>query len=261
MSRQPPTMHAVMPSAAATPVPEGVASSADAASNGGSRPGIEALKVFADCLPSELLQELQTQLPISRFAQWHDEGLPFYRTTFWYPRGRQPAHLLEQVIEGLALAVQPTPDVIGTEWWFSVVRTNAAPLWLLPCHFDRSDLDEREPSRIRHPEWASVLFLNDVPYGELMITEQVIGVDAEPFPYQARQARFVMPDVNRYAVFPGQLFHGVAGRMWRPREPEVLRVSLAVNWWTERPKAAYLRDSAEAPSVWELDPWPAHIGD
>jgi hypothetical protein len=224
-------------------------------------PGIEALKVFADCLPDALCDTLLDTLSLERIEQWRSEGFDFYRNTFWYPLEQTPGHLVEAVIQALRPAVEPSARVLGVEWWFSVTRTNAAPLWLLPCHFDRADLNERDPALIRHPEWASVLFLNEVPYGELMITEQVLGADGQPSPSQPQQARFVMPDVNRYAVFPGQLFHGVIGRLWRPREPDQLRVSMAVNWWTERPRASYLRDSAAAAEVFGLQPWLDHIGD
>ena len=150
-------------------------------------------------------------------------------------------------------AARPSPQVVGVEWWFSVLNINATPQWLLPCHFDRADLDERDPARIRHPESASVFFFNAVPYGELAITDQVLGADGRPSPGEPRLMRFVPPGENRYVVFPGHLHHGVIGRMWRPAEDERLRVSLAINWWTERPAAPYLRDSNEAAQVFEAE--------
>ena len=64
-------------------------------------------------------------------------------------------------------------------------------------------------------------------------------------PEEPKDMRFIRPKVNRYAVFPGHLYHGVLGRMWRPLQKDRLRVTMAVNWWTERPKASYLRDSRE----------------
>ena len=107
--------------------------------------------------------------------------------------------------------------MIGVEWWFSVTLTNSTPQWLLPCHFDRSDLDEQDLQKIRHPETASVLFLTSVPYGELVVTDQVL-TDKGAHPQQPKDMRFVSPKANRYATFPGHLYHGVIGRMWRPAE-------------------------------------------
>ena len=64
--------------------------------------------------------------------------------------------------------------------------------------------------------------------------------------------RFVSPKPNRYAVFPGHLYHGVIGRMWRPMKDTKLRITMAVNWWTEKPKAAYLNDSRECMTAFRL---------
>ena len=215
--------------------------------------GLQDLKVWGECLPGPLHAQLLRCLSLAHFERWHRAGLPFYRTTFWHPLDRAPSHLVEQVIEVLREAAMPSTQVIGVEWWFSVMGTNAAPLWLLPCHFDRADLDEKDPSRIRHPESASVFFFNAVPYGELVITDQVLDEDGRPSPREPRKMRFVPPGDNRYAVFPGHLYHGVIGRLWRPEEDECLRVTLAVNWWTQRPVAPYLRDSSEAVQVFELE--------
>lgn len=219
--------------------------------------GLDQLRVWGECLPEELHERLLGSLDPDRFAQWFREGFPFYRTTFWYPCGRAASHVVEETIDALREAAQPSAQVVGVEWWFSVVRTNATPQWLLPCHFDRADLDERDPARIRHPEWASVFFFHEVPYGELVVTDQVLGSDGRPQPAEPREMRFVPPGVNRYAVFPGHLYHGVIGRMWRPEDEDGLRVTMAVNWWTQRPSATYLRDSSEAVPVFGLSTEPA----
>jgi len=214
--------------------------------------GLHDLQVWTECLPEPLHAHLLRVLSPQRFEQWRRAGLPFYRTTFWYPAGRAPGHVVEQAIEVLREAAQPSPRVVGVEWWFSVMATNATPQWLLPCHFDRADLDEADPARVRHPESASVFFFNAVPYGELVVTDQVLDGDGRPMPREPRAMRFVPPASNRYAVFPGHLYHGVIGRLWRAAADESLRISLAVNWWTERPAAPYLRDSSEAVAVFGL---------
>ena len=94
--------------------------------------------------------------------------------------------------------------------------------------------------KIKHPDTASVLFLNSVPYGELVVTDQVL-TEKGASPQEPKDMRFVSPKANRYAVFPGHLYHGVIGRMWRPMKDTKLRITMAVNWWTEKPTAAYLR--------------------
>ncbi len=101
------------------------------------------------------------------------------------------------------------------EWWFSVVLTNATPQWILSCHFDRNNMaiDESDP-RVQHPDKASVLFLNAVPYGDLSSPTRCSR--RAPAAEQPTDMRFIRPDRNLYAVFPGGLYHGVIGRMWRP---------------------------------------------
>lgn len=218
-----------------------------------SNPALAEIKLCPEHLPPALFAELISCCSPQRFGALMVARFPFYKTTFWYPFGRSPENLFERVIEALRPAANPSARVVGVEWWFSVLDSNATPLWLLPNHFDRNDLDERNPSRISHPEWSSVLFLTSAPYGELVITDQVLGRDMQPEPEQPRAAEFVRPRANSYVVFPGHLRHGVVGRLWRPREMTGLRIALAVNWWTERPLASYLRESREAPVKLGLD--------
>lgn len=209
------------------------------------------VRLVNPALPAPHFALLRQAFPLSHFERLSAEGFRFYRTTFWYPLTRKPGHVFEQVVDALRQSAEPGPDVVGVEWWFSVTHTNATPQWLLPCHFDRADLEEKDLSRIRHPHKASVLFLNAVPYGELVVTDQVL-TDRGARPKQPHDMRFIRPRPNLYAVFPGHLYHGVIGRMWRaPRAPR-LRLTMAVNWWTEQPGAGYLRDSRDALAAFGL---------
>jgi hypothetical protein len=187
---------------------------------------------------------MRRTFPADHFARLKSEDFSFYRTTFWFPLDRQPENIIERVTRSLLLLADPSPEVIGVEWWFSVGMTNATPLWILPCHFDRNDLTERSVAKLKFPQRSSVLFLNAVPYGELVVTDQVL-TEKGLHPPQPRQMRFVLPAENRYATFPGHLYHGVIGRLWRAEQPNELRMTLAVNYWVEKPKAAYLRDSRD----------------
>jgi hypothetical protein len=40
--------------------------------------------------------------------------------------------------------------------------------------------------------------------------------------------------------------------MWRPQKETKLRIAMAVNWWTQRPQAAYLGDSRECMTALQL---------
>lgn len=200
------------------------------------------VKLFDAAVSRVQFDALRRAFPESHFRRLLEEGFRFYQTTFWYPLDRGPENIFESIIGSLRPLAQPSPRVIGVEWWFSVLLTNSTPHWLLPCHFDRNDLDETDLQKIRHPETASVLFLTSVPYGELVVTDQVL-TDKGAQPPQPKDMRFITPKANRYATFAGHRYHGVIGRMWRPVKDTKLRITMAVNWWTERPGAAYLSDS------------------
>lgn len=209
------------------------------------------VRQFDPAVPRNQFAALRRAFPESHFRRLLQEGFRFYQTTFWYPLDRGPENVFESIASSLRPLANPSSNVIGVEWWFSVTLTNATPQWLLPYHFDRNDLDEKDLQRIKHPDTASVLFLNSVPYGELVITDQVL-TEQGAHPQQPKDMHFVHPKANRYAVFPGHLYHGVIGRMWRPLKETKLRITMAVNWWTEKPKADYLHDSRECMTALRL---------
>lgn len=213
---------------------------------------LSEVKLFKPGAPSREFKKLTHVFPESHFERLIKEKFHFYRTTFWYPLEREPENIFESIACSLKTLAKPSAKVIGVEWWFSVLQTNATPQWLLPYHFDRNDLEEKDVHKIRHPERASVLFLNPVPYGDLVVTDQIL-TEKGTRPRQPTDMRFIRPSRNLYAVFPGHLYHGVIGRMWRPFKDTKLRISMAVNWWTEQPKASYLHDSRECLIVFRLD--------
>jgi peptidoglycan pentaglycine glycine transferase (the first glycine) len=212
---------------------------------------LAGVRSFDLAVPREQFAALRRAFPESHFQRLMKEGFPFYRTTFWYPLDRAPENVFESIASCLQPLAQPSSSVVGVEWWFSVLQTNSAPQWLLPCHFDRNDLAEADWRKIRHPDTASVLFLNAVPYGELVVTDQALAENGA-HPAEPKDMRFFSPKANRYAIFPGHLYHGVVGRMWRPLKESRLRITMAVNWWTEKPKADYLHDSRDCMRILRL---------
>jgi len=212
---------------------------------------LTTVKLFTPGAPTRQFNELRRVFPQSHFEHLLKDDFHFYHTTFWYPLERRPENIFESIVSNLKPLASPSSNVVGVEWWFSVLLTNATPQWLLPCHFDRNDLEEKDLNKLTHPEKSSVLFLNAVPYGELVVTDQVL-TDKGARPKQPKDMLFIRPRRNVYAVFPGHLYHGVIGRMWRPLTATKLRVTMAVNWWTEPPKAAYLQDSRDCMGVFRL---------
>ena len=210
------------------------------------------LRTFKPGVASAEFDAMLQTFPPRHFARLLKEGFRFYHTTFWYPLDREPENIFETIVCRLKTQVDPSSKVTGIEWWFSVLLTNITPQWLLPCHFDRDNLAKTDAREIRHPEYASVLFLNAVPYGELVVTDQIL-TQSGITPRRPQNMRFILPSKNLYAVFSGQLYHGVIGRMWRPRADTMLRISMAVNYWEKKPNAAYIRDSCDCMSAFRLN--------
>ncbi len=170
-----------------------------------------------------------------------------YFTTFWLARGAAPAHSIEEAVLALAeIAGAPqattasrtghgtrtsatVADTCGAEWWIGRSFTTALPI---DFHFD----EDVKGARVRHPLLSSVFFFNSVRGGQLAITDQRPGLR------EATRLQAVKPRRNRYAIFDGDLLHGVLDAEGRAPGPRPLsgprgrlRITLVVNFWKERP--------------------------
>ena len=139
-----------------------------------------------------------------------------YFRTFWLAKGAAPQNVIEEMVTALAKKVR-LRGCAGCEWWIGRAYANRLPI---EFHFDH-DLKGRT---FRHPLISSVFFFNTVRGGQLAVTDQT---REKP---HADRLETVKPRRNRYAIFPGNLFHGVL------KGPgERLRVTLVVNYWDRRP--------------------------
>ena len=138
-----------------------------------------------------------------------------YFTTFWLAKEAVPRNVIEEAVA--ALSRQVKVRCAGYEWWIGRAYADRMPI---EFHFDH-DLKGRG---LRHPLVSSVFFFNSVRGGQLAVTDQT---RRKP---EADRLETVKPRRNRYAMFPGHLFHGV---LKGPRGR--LRVTLVVNYWDRRP--------------------------
>lgn len=151
-----------------------------------------------------------------------------YWTTFWLARDAEPAHPIEKAVLELAERFAPS-GCSGMEWWIGRSYTTHVPVGF---HFDE---DVKARRGLRHPLLSSVLFFNRVRGGQLAVTDQT---RSQP---SATRLETVKPRPNRYAVFRGDLFHGVLDARGRtPRGPLPgprgrLRITLVINYWRRRP--------------------------
>jgi hypothetical protein len=149
-----------------------------------------------------------------------------YFTTFWLPRGARPRNAVEEAV--LALSRRARVRCAGMEWWIGRSYTTRLPI---EFHFDE---DVKGDAR-RQPRISSVFFFNQVRGGQLAVT------DATPQRPVATRLQAVKPRRNRYALFAGNLLHGVLDARGRtPSRPLPgprgrLRITLVVNYWQKRP--------------------------
>lgn len=149
-----------------------------------------------------------------------------YFTTFWLGQGEAPRNPVERAVRELSELARP-PRCAGSEWWIGRAYTNDLPI---EFHFDEDVLGKRR----RHPRVSSVFFFNRVRGGQLAVT------DARPGRAPSR-LETVAPRRNRYASFAGNLLHGVLDRNGETPRKKLpgprgrLRVTLVVNFWSERP--------------------------
>ena len=181
------------------------------------------VRVIDSALPDALVR--RARAAISRLGR--ERLRSSYFTTFWLPRDVAPAHALEEAVLALWKLARPR-GCAGAEWWIGRSHTTRIPL---EFHFDQ---DVKGRLR-RHPRLSSVFFFNPVRGGQLAVTDQVPGSGA------ATRLETVAPRRNRYAVFAGNLLHGVLDARGRtpgrrlPGPAGRLRVTLVVNSWERRP--------------------------
>jgi hypothetical protein len=148
-----------------------------------------------------------------------------YFTTFWLARGERPQNAVEEAVA--ALRDRAGVRCAGVEWWIGRTHTTRVPI---EFHFDH---DVKGRAR-RHPKRSSVFFFNRVRGGQLAVTDATPG-------REATRLESVKPRRNRYALFAGDLLHGVLDARGNtpkrplPGPPGRLRVTLVVNYWDARP--------------------------
>lgn len=202
-----------------------------------------------DALPSPLFHDvLQAMERIGAKAD--------YWRTFWFPLSAEPHNVIEQIARTLHGRIPERERIIGVEWWLGRMNTCDVPL---DFHHDRDLTLFEETGRIAHPKWSSVLYLNEVKGGSLVVTDQRLlrrGEELRLSPAEAGSSDVVRPAANRFVVFPGNLFHGVldvndavpSGKRAGKAE---WRLSVVINWWTHKPRGVQRWSASDAyPELW-----------
>jgi hypothetical protein len=179
-------------------------------------------RVIDDALPASLVARARRAIARLESERFRES----YFTTFWLARGARPAHDVEEAV--LELWRRAGVRCGGAEWWIGRSYTTRVPV---EFHFDQ---DVKGRAR-RHPLVSSVFFFNSVRGGHLAVTDQ------RPGTAEAMRLETVKPRRNRYALFAGDLLHGMLDARGRtpgrplPGPRGRLRVTLVVNYWQRRP--------------------------
>jgi hypothetical protein len=160
-----------------------------------------------------------------------------YQTTFWYDFG-PPTNVVEDVILALRPGIAGRRRIAGVEWWLSRMDPTDVRV---DFHQDRDEKLALRTGQLVHPRISSVLFLNRVRGGALVVTREKPDPENPSLaPSRLDTADLVAPRPNRLVVFDGTLTHGVLdaenripdGRLpGRARQ----RRTLVMNWWGHRP--------------------------
>jgi hypothetical protein len=184
-------------------------------------------------VPPALFRRLMRRLGLLGRERLRDT----YQTTFWYDFG-PPTNVVEEVITALRPTIAGRRRIAGVEWWLSRMYTTDVRV---DFHQDRDEKLALRTGQLVHPRIGSVLFLNRVRGGALVVTRE-LPEEGNPSlaPSRLDTADLVTPRPNRLAVFDGTLTHGVLDAQNRIPEGKLpgrsrLRRTLVMNWWAHRP--------------------------
>ena len=200
--------------------------------------------LFKDALPDPLFRLLAGA--VQAVGTERIENMGSYNTTFWFPLGAKPTNIAEEGVSKLCAVVRPGPKCIGMEWWLGRLKYGES----LPFHTDRDRSLQKQTGQIIHPLWSSILYLNRFPSAPTIVLDQVLGPGGKSWvPPQPKSGKSLDAVPNEYAVFRGDLRHGVVAKVApkkkpgrsRKKSPE-LRLTLLVNYWDRRPMPPNCRD-------------------
>ena len=202
------------------------------------------IRLLEDVLPKPLFDRLRHAVDSLEDGRLKDKAT--YATTFWFPRGAPVTNVAEEAIMALIGQIELPSGCIGMEWWLGRLRYGKK----LNYHFDRDLALARKTGESVFPLLGSILYLNAFPSSPTVILDQIPGPDGKSrVPEEPKLSVSVEAVPNHYAIYPGNLRHGVipnADKMQSERSDKEntskLRLTLLVNYWHQRPSAPICRD-------------------
>ncbi|MCB0309016.1 MAG: hypothetical protein KDD48_06555 [Bdellovibrionales bacterium] len=148
---------------------------------------------------------------------------------FWYSFKGSPTNLFEQLIRYLRKIARPGSECIGAEWW---VHSYASD-WKKNFHFDRDEYAYLNTSKWIHPKFGSIVYVSDSG-GPTVILDQRVDPKKGLIPEQAKKGTLIYPKKNQFAIFAGNLRHGVYPAEFQSKNGSN-RITFLINWWHRKP--------------------------
>lgn len=207
---------------------------------------MQKVSLFEDALPLPLFRRLVCA--VEAVGTDRMEHMGSYSTTFWFAAGAEAINIAEECVSELRALVQPGPECVGMEWWLGRLKYGES----LAFHTDRDRSLRKQTGEIVHPLWSSILYLNSFPSSPTIVLDQVLAPDGKSWiPSKATSSRSLEAVPNHYAVFRGDLRHGVVAKgaatdpasvPGQPHKTPELRLTFLVNYWHRRPAPPNCRD-------------------
>jgi hypothetical protein len=158
--------------------------------------------------------------------------------TWWFPKDQTPRNPIENAIHTLRLLIKPPDEFAGNDWWINFLPKNGASL---NPHFDRDVAILAKENRYVNPIYGSILYFSNfgspTAFFDYRPTDYAKGKDWT----KVRRA-CVYPNKNQYAIFKGNLFHGVFPLQEGEKANDGERITIAVGWWNYRPAPPFCSD-------------------
>ena len=223
---------------------------------------------FLNALPAALLARVRTEslryhalesesAESAAETETSDGGLAAVSRTHWFGDGDSPRCAIEEAVVQLKEIAIGGDDVdsedggrFGCEWWVQK-RGHTSPMVM---HFDTDMCLQADTGTARFPTLSSVMYLS-ASGGPTVVLDQVLAApgwfsfgQATLAPDEVQELDLIHPHPNQYAVFRGNLLHGVLpgseARGGASNDPHELcglggeRVTLLVNYWPADDKPA-----------------------
>ncbi len=120
-------------------------------------------------------------------------------------------------------------DIKGAEWWIQARSSTQG----IGFHYDKDEAYASLHMRMSFPILSTVTYLTDTGAPTLILNQTSLDGSVEE-PEVPEVGHLSYPRKNRHIVFRGDLNHGVASSL-SLSPPGGDRLTLLVNWWTEKP--------------------------